>query len=380
MKKVLIISAGVLNAVCIAAVIVCVIMGSSIKNMLLTQQAADIWKGDGDIRFTQLSAYFRPEESIPESTINSLRAKISTSLTEITLEAPEGGSLFTDAFSANGKVTLTRGNDQTDIRAYGIGGDFFLFHPLELLSGSYIWGSDLMKDRIVIDENVAWRFFGSSDVAGMEITVNGRVFLIAGVVRFETDRYSRRVIGDDPCVFVDYSVLAEQGTAQVGINSYELVMPNPITNFAMQIVRGTFISETIDVVENTYRYSSGHLNYLIRNFGSRSAENTGILYPYWENAARLSEDYAALTLFVRNVFLILPILTLATLAVLGVRFVYVRRLMYSGKVTGFFGDIIDKRRIRKYEEQQANGGKPASDSVSIKKVRRFGRRSGRSGE
>ena len=370
---------GILNAVCLAVVIACIITSSVIKNTLLTQQAADVWKGDGELRFTQLSAYFRQDESITEASINALRAKVSTTLTENTMEVPEGGSLFTDAYSADGKVTLMRGKDVTEIRAYGVGGDFFLFHPLELLSGSYIWASDLTKDRIVIDENVAWRFFGSSDVAGMEITVNGRVFLVAGVVRLEMDKFSQRVVEDDPCVFVDYSVLSTQdewggNIVPAEITSYEIVMPNPITRFAMQVVRGTFLSETIDIVENTDRYGSEHLNFLVWNFGSRSAENTGILYPYWENAARLSEDYAALFLCIRNIFLILPLLTAAVLAVLGIKFVYLRRWKYVGKVTGFFGDIIDKRRVKKYAEQQARKNGEAGNLDKPVKVKKLGRR------
>ena len=359
-RKIFIIISGILNALCIIAVIVCAVLLSHVKGTLITQQTADRWGGDSELRFAQVSAFFRTDESTSVSAIDALRARVATALTESSLEAPDGGRLFTDAFSAEGRVTLSRGKDQTTVSAYGVGGDFFLFHPLELLSGGYIWGSDLMKDRIILDERIAWRFFGSSNVAGMEITLNGTPFIIAGVVRPEADKYSQRVISGDPCVYVDYSVLSETGlpgegfaatTAASGINCYEIVMPNPISNYALQTLRQTFSSESIDIVENTSRYDSKRISYLIKNFGSRSAENTGILYPYWENAARLSEDYTALLTFIRNFFLILPLLTAAFLAVLGILAYRKRKDAILGKVKGFLGGIIDRHRTKRYERR-----------------------------
>jgi len=358
-RKIFIIIAGILNSLCIIAVIVCAVFLSQIKSTLLTQQTAERWGGDSELRFAQVSAFFRTDESTSVATIDALRAKVATALTESSLKAPEGGRLFTDAFSTEGRVTLSRGKDQTTVSAYGIGGDFFLFHPLELLSGGYIWGSDLMKDRIVLDERIAWRFFGSSDVAGMEIMLNGNPFIIAGVIRPEADEYSQRVISGDPCVYVDYSVLSTElsgeglaaSTSSSGINCYEIVMPNPISNYAVQTLRQTFSSDSIDIVENTSRYDSARISYLMKNFGSRSAENTGILYPYWENAARLSEDYTALLTFIRNFFLILPLLTAAFLAVLGVLAYRKRRTAILGSAKSFFVGIIDRRRTKRYERR-----------------------------
>ncbi len=35
---------------------------------------------------------------------------------------------------------------------------------------------------------------------------------------------------------------------------------------------------------------------VVGDFGKRSMNTEGVVYPYWENAARLLEDYMALTL------------------------------------------------------------------------------------
>lgn len=57
------------------------------------------------------------------------------SITE-TSENPSA-RLWVDAYSADGKITLVNGRNTLDANAIGIGGDFFLFHPLKLITGSY---------------------------------------------------------------------------------------------------------------------------------------------------------------------------------------------------------------------------------------------------
>ena len=51
------------------------------------------------------------------------------------------------------------------------------------MSGSYFDGEDLYKDGVVIDENVAWQLFGSNNVAGMYVEINGVQYPVRGVVK-----------------------------------------------------------------------------------------------------------------------------------------------------------------------------------------------------
>ena len=46
---------------------------------------------------------------------------------------------------------------------------------------------------------------------------------------------------------------------------------------------------------------------LVRQFGSRSMQKLGVLYPYWENAARCIEDWCSLLLFLCLLLSVLPI-------------------------------------------------------------------------
>ena len=48
------------------------------------------------------------------------------------------------------------------------------------------------------------------------------------------------------------------------------------------------------MVENTGRFGPERLGELLRNFAGRSMRVNGVIYPYWENAARLVEHYAPL--------------------------------------------------------------------------------------
>lgn len=57
------------------------------------------------------------------------------SITE-TSENPSA-RLWVDAYSADGKITLVNGKNTLDANAIGIGGDFFMFHPLKLITGAY---------------------------------------------------------------------------------------------------------------------------------------------------------------------------------------------------------------------------------------------------
>ena len=52
-----------------------------------------------------------------------------------------------------------------------VGGQFFEFHPLRLLSGSYIAEGDLSPDRVLLDRELAWELFGGTELTGMSVEV-----------------------------------------------------------------------------------------------------------------------------------------------------------------------------------------------------------------
>lgn len=191
--------------------------------------------------------------------------------------------------------------------ALGIGGDFFLFHQLRLLSGSYFSGNDLMQDYVILDRETAWQLFGSVDVAGMLVTISGRPHMVIGVVERPGGKLYEAAGLDGPRVFVSYETLSAYGSSG-GINHFEIVMPNPVRQYALNYVREQLGKQEreVEVLENSTRYSIGKRLRLLLDFGTRSMNGKAIIYPYWENVARGYEDILALLTLFQMLFLLYP--------------------------------------------------------------------------
>ncbi len=239
---------------------------------------------------------------ITEDRIMDFEHSIDKALTDASViqesENP-GARLWADAYSADGQVTISTDKASITADAVGIGGDFFLFHPVPLLYGAYFSGNDVLKDYCVIDEDAAWQLFGSSDVAGMVVT---------GVVERPSGRLAEAAGLDSTLVYVSCESLEENGKSN-GINHYEIVMPNPVSGFAENYIRenlGADEKET-EVLENTSRYSFLSRCQLLLEFGTRSMNGKAIIYPYWENIARGYEDILALLTLFELLLVIYPI-------------------------------------------------------------------------
>lgn len=115
--------------------------------------------GESETRFAQIACYLPVGQGKTEEDIQSFRQGLDAKFTEQSLEAPENGSLYVDAYGCSAQVSLSTDYGSADVTAMGIGGDFFYFHPLQLRSGSYISDRDLMDDLVVLDEVMAWATF-----------------------------------------------------------------------------------------------------------------------------------------------------------------------------------------------------------------------------
>lgn len=265
-----------------------------------SQTMAERWSEKKDV--AQVSCFFSVNSGITEDRIIEFEHTIDSALTDAAVlqesENP-GARLWADAYSADGRITLSSEKTSLEADAIGIGGDFFLFHPLKLLSGSYFSGNDLMQDLCIIDQDAAWQLFGSNNVAGMTVNIGGIPHIVAGVVERPSGRLEEAAGLDSTLVYVSYQTLSELGNCN-GINHYEIVMPNPVTSFAENLIRERLGSseKEAEVLENTSRYSFLSRLKRIPAFGTRSMNGKAIIYPYWENIARGYEDILdVITLF-----------------------------------------------------------------------------------
>ena len=324
-----------------------------VRRALVSVTAAERFRGGTDVRFAQIGCFLPVGQGKTEEDIFKFRQTLDSKLVEQSLEAPENGSLYLDAYCGMGTVTAVGNNGvSASVGAIGVGGDFFFFHPLVLRSGSYIQGGDLMDDLVVLDEETAWKLFGAVDLAGMPMTINGKDFVVSGVAAREDDFATKKAYGGDSGIFMSYSALSRL-LEDTDISCYELVMPDPISGFAQNLVKENFSVGSGDIVENSSRYALGHLWQVIRDFGNRSMRTNGVIYPYWENAVRLTEDYAALLTALAALFAFYP----ACFALVNlIRYTVKTYRFAKAKIPEKVEMAVEKRREERLEHEFQNKG------------------------
>lgn len=299
--------------VALMLLLVLVIAGihKSVVGQLDTQQLADRWSKDG--KYAQISCFFTEGTGLTETELLSLEQSLMNALSDAAVDTADGnGRKLVDAYSTEGTLSLTSDRASTEARVYGVSKDFFLFHPLELLSGSYFTQSDSAEDGVILDETVAWKLFGSYNVAGLTVDIGNRTYIVKGVVRSDKGLFSGAADEEAATVYVDYAVLEYQMGQELPIDSYELLVANPVTNFGTKTLMEAIGREedSYEMVENSERF--GLLSRLARlkSFGERSMSTKGIVYPYWENRARGYEDVSSLLLVFQILLLVYPVIFL----------------------------------------------------------------------
>ncbi len=334
---------------------------------LIDQQAAARWDEEGNS--AQVSCFFAENVEVDESTLMSFEKQLNQTLMEVlpaedtpqepsgsvsgsvSQDAPEssGRRLFIDSYSSLGSITVTsEGGKLEDVQAVGIGGDFFLFHPLQLVSGGYFSGNDLMKDFVLLDEDAAWQLFGSSDIAGQSVMIADIPHYISGVIKRQEGRFAESAGLDKTVVYVSNETLASYGKSS-GICVYEVVAPDPVKHFVYNCVKekiGVKENEMI-VVENSSRYLPESIIPVILDYGTRSMQNAAVRFPYWENIGRAWEDVRALAMIFQVILLLIPILITAVFLVR-----LWKRKKYTLKDVGnFLLKIRDKVLYKAHDEK-----------------------------
>ena len=325
----------ILCACLVLASAACFLAEGRLTRLLSSQQAAERWQGEGEQSFTQLSCYLAVDEPIQLNEIYAFRYAILDQLHGAGYEADTDTRLFRDAWCTTGKVKVASELGHGEASAIAVGGNFFDFHPIRLLNGTYLAESDLMKDRVLLDEDLAWLLFGGTDLQGMPMEINGVPFVVGGVVQREQDFASRRAYTAGMGLYMSYDayVLLNE---DAGATCYELVLAEPVRGFAFSFVKEKFPIGQGVIVENSGRFSFGRVLSLIGDFGTRSMQNQGVIFPYWENAARAVEDWCAMLLLLGLLFAVFPVV---------VAVVWLIRLLKRGKEK-LGDDVLPKAKDR----------------------------------
>ena len=299
------------SALLLLAVIL-LIVAAVLPRPLQSQRQAERWAGESGIRFKQFTCVLTPGLTLEPEAIYRFRAAAAEKIAAADFSLPAGGSALCDAWSCGGTLKVSGPRGSFDAGGLAGGGRFFDVHPMPLLSGGYLMESDLMKDRVVLNEQLAWLLFGGTDLAGETVQIGDADFVVVGVVAQDDDRFTRAVSEGGPALYMSYDRRDLLGSG--GVTCYEVVLPEAVKGFAKSVAEDPFAKQGL-VVENTGRFSFTASLQRIRSIGKLGTRTSSVVFPVWENAAISAETSCALLRFAALLCLIWPLV----LAVAGLR-------------------------------------------------------------
>ncbi len=336
----------------LAIILVLELISVRIINELDSQQMVKRWGKDAAV--SQVSCFFGVNNNVTTDSIKEFEHKLQGALTEASLQPTDPSHrVWVDAYSARGTISVESDRGSINVDAIGIGGDFFLFHPLLLKSGSYFSGNDLMQDYCVLDEEAAWKLFGSNDIAGQTVTIGNKTHVVTGVIEYEEGKWYEKAGLENSLIYVSYESLQKFGTGHE-ITHYEILMPNPVKGYALNYVTEHIgvKEEDAEIVENSTRYSLLNRIKHIEKLTSRAINSKAVVFPYWENVARVYEDRLAR---IMQVQLILAGFVMITSGVLLIQTWKrnkgrLKKLIFKGKEYLEEGKLFQRKKKRLQQE------------------------------
>ncbi|MBR5539311.1 MAG: ABC transporter permease [Clostridia bacterium] len=272
--------------------------------------AAETFAGSSETKYSQFAAYLGESDYLTPDGMMELKNTLESKMTENSIEY-EGKYLLSG--SCEKEVTILRDTLSVNAVATVYFGDYFGLHPEIPVSGGYLDESAATTDFCIIDDLAAWRLFGSTDVCGLDVRINEKLYTISAVLPADRSEYAS-YYGEKPRVYVLYSSAAMRDE-RVTFTSLEAVLPDIITDFAKTMFKETVSSYTDEIYTVTGRFAPANLFDNIKGITSLGVME-GKSFPYYENVARIMETKCALLLVFEMAFYILGTVFFATLLVL----------------------------------------------------------------
>ncbi|MCQ2431646.1 MAG: ABC transporter permease [Clostridia bacterium] len=310
---------------------------------------AERWTAsDSPYHYSHLSAYFGDSAAFSMDTLYSRRMQLAVKLEENAISAANPGArTYFDCFTGETYISLQAVRGTAQVLATAAGGAFFYFHPMELVSGAYFSEDDVDVNTVILDEYAAWQLFGAIDVTGLDVTLQDQPFKIVGVVRSPENPVDKLAYGDNSRVYINYKGLHfVQGFDS--ITTYEVLLPNPIKDFAAKLVSETFgiteKSRDAVVYDSTTRFAFETLAKQVTGLFERSMRRDKVMPPWWENAARVAETKSVVIAGLAAAAGILAGILLAAFVVLWFRVHPVRvKAIYE-----YFDEKAERKRMKKW--------------------------------
>lgn len=348
---------GIVCAVCLLLFAILTIWSKWEISGLQDQQTHKRWVTDGSAG--ACVSVFIPEGRMQydERTFMGYEHKIAEAYYSLVGEEKQsndelvGATPLASCVSCRGTITLSTEGDNPktadSINAIGVAGEFFLFHPLHMLSGSPFSGSEDMKDSIVLDEYTAFRLFGSADIEGQLVMLSGIPYTVRGVYKMEENKMTKLAEATGGFVFVPIEALGNKDKA-ANVTCMEYVCVEAYTGFLKKAMKEAGISsDDCVIVENSSRYGFANLWSVATNLEGRAMQTRPIIYPYWENVARGYEVHLAGLLMVRMV--LMAIVIVWVVGYLSAAFIH--RTWGLADLIAWIYDLVDKRRVKKRDKK-----------------------------
>lgn len=190
-----------------------------------------------------------------------------------------------------------------DCSVVAVGGNFKVFHPFIYLSGGFLADNCVDMNQVVINDELAWRFFKSYDVIGNKITLMGETFNVAGVVR-ESDSSIDKTAGvREPRCYIYFQALENyylpsfegedaSDNVEIAITCYEAMLPEIVKGVAISDFKNAMPSYTETNPQLYIVSATGRLGLLkiwdyMMPIGEMGEKLSGYSFPYWEKVAQL---------------------------------------------------------------------------------------------
>ncbi len=266
--------------------------------------AGERWSASGD-RFAVITLYTEEGAALSGDQVRSWVRSIDAKLLESSVAPNENARSWAHTYAAEETMTVTGPKGNATAEVIAAGGDFFVFHPQEFVYGAAFLNDESNPNGVVLDEDLAWKIFGATDIIGMEMSINETPFVVTGVSRRVSDKgIYNYTYGERPRMYMSYAGYIKLRGDENHITMFETALPNAVRGFALNIFNGSVSvnEETMTVMEATDRFSLRNRFNNMKILKYSWIRENKIEYPYWENEAKVS-DYRCAILMIFEVVL-----------------------------------------------------------------------------
>ena len=306
------------------------------KNKLEYLEAGSRWSSNGDA-YAVVNLYLEEGSAVSSDQALSWANSIDASLLNSSVTPNDGARSWAYTYAADVTVSVTGTKSSVTAEAIAAGGDYFVFHPMKIVYGSYFLNDDSNPMGIVIDRNLAWKLFGAENIVGMTVTINDVEFVVSGVAEPESESgVYGYTYGTRPRMYMNYAGYVQTVGEDNSVTIFEAALPNSVKGFAKNIFDGVIKmnEETSEVIEVTSRFSLENRYANMKTLKYSWIRGDKIEYPYWENEARVYDYYCAVFMIfevaMAALFVVALLLSIITLRFSGYSIIYdIKRLSTS---------------------------------------------------